>query len=145
MYAFSTENWSRPKQEVNYLMDLPEKMFSNFMPELIKNNVQVKVIGNISELPSNTQNAINKAIEEAKNNTGLKLIFALNYGSKLEILNAVKNIVEDYKNNIITLDKINDEKFSNYLSTKDYPNPDLLIRMPGEQRISNFLLLADSI
>ncbi|MBU0278283.1 isoprenyl transferase [Gemella sp. zg-1178] len=140
LYAFSTENWSRPKQEVNYLMGLPEKMFSSFMPELMENNVQVRVIGNVADLPDSAKNAINKAIEETKSNTGLKLIFALNYGSKLEILNAVKDIVNDYKNDVISLDKISEEIFSNYLSTKDFPNPDLLIRTSGEQRISNFLL-----
>ncbi|QWQ38210.1 isoprenyl transferase [Gemella sp. zg-570] len=140
LYAFSTENWSRPKHEVNYLMGLPEKMFSSFMPELMENNVQVRVIGNVADLPNSTKNAINKAIEETKSNTGLKLIFALNYGSKLEILNAVKDIVNDYKNDVIGLDKISEEIFSNYLSTKDFPNPDLLIRTSGEQRISNFLL-----
>lgn len=140
LYAFSTENWSRPKQEVSYLMDLPEKMFSSFMPELMENNVQINVIGDINGLPENTQKAVNNAIEETKNNTGLKLIFALNYGSKKEILDGVKNIAQLVKEDKISLDDINDELLSSNLYTKDYPDPDLLIRTSGEQRISNFLL-----
>ncbi len=140
LYAFSTENWSRPKQEVNYLMDLPEKMFSSFMPELMENNVKVQVIGNISELPINTQNAVNNAIEKTKNNTGLKLIFALNYGSKHEIIDAIKNIGNELLENKISIEDINENLIANKLYTKNYPDPDLLIRTSGEQRISNFLL-----
>lgn len=140
LYAFSTENWSRPKQEVNYLMDLPEKMFSSFMPELMENNVKVQVIGNISELPVNTQNAVNNAIEKTKNNTGLKLIFALNYGSKHEIIDAIKNIGNELLENKISIEDINENLIANKLYTKNYPDPDLLIRTSGEQRISNFLL-----
>lgn len=140
LYAFSTENWSRPKQEVSYLMDLPEKMFNSFMPELMDNNVKVEVIGLIEKLPENTQKAVNDAIEKTRNNTGLKLIFALNYGSRLEIMNAVKDVAMEFKNENISLAEINEELFSSKLYTKSYPDPDLLIRTSGEQRISNFLL-----
>ena len=95
LYAFSTENWARPKEEVSYLMDLPEKMFNSFMPELMENNVKVEVIGFVERLPENTRKAVSDAIEQTKNNTGLKLIFALNYGSKDEILKAVKQIAKE--------------------------------------------------
>lgn len=140
LYAFSTENWSRPKQEVNYLMDLPEKMFSSFMPELMENNVQVLVIGDVEGLPENTRDAVNNAIKETKNNTGLKLIFALNYGSKQEIIQGIKNIAQKYADGNITLDEITEEMVSENLYTNNFPDPDLLIRTSGEQRISNFLL-----
>ena len=140
LYAFSTENWARPKEEVTYLMDLPEKMFTSFMPELMENNVKVEVIGRINELPENTQKSVLDAIEQTKNNTGLKLIFALNYGSKDEILNAVKKIATEVKNDELNIENINDELFSKNLYTKGTPDPDLLIRTSGEQRISNFLL-----
>ena len=99
LYAFSTENWARPKEEVNYLMDLPEKMFTSFMPELMENNVKVEVIGVVEKLPENTRKAVEDAIEQTKNNTGLKLIFALNYGSKDEIVTAVKRIAQGAANN----------------------------------------------
>lgn len=140
LYAFSTENWSRPKQEVNYLMDLPEKMFSSFMPELMENNVQVLVIGDVEGLPENTRDAVNNAIKETKNNTGLKLIFALNYGSKQEIIQGIKNIAQKYADGNVTLDEITEEMVSENLYTNNFPDPDLLIRTSGEQRISNFLL-----
>lgn len=140
LYAFSTENWSRPKQEVNYLMDLPEKMFSSFMPELMENNVKVQVIGDIDKLPESTRKSVLGAIRETENNTGLKLIFALNYGSKTEILHAVKHIANEVNNQTISIDDITEELLSNYLYTASYPDPDLLIRTSGEKRISNFLL-----
>ena len=99
LYAFSTENWARPKEEVSYLMDLPEKMFTSFMPELMENNVKVEVIGVVEKLPENTRKAVEDAVEQTKNNTGLKLIFALNYGSKDEIVTAVKRIAQGVVNN----------------------------------------------
>ena len=140
LYAFSTENWARPKEEVNYLMDLPEKMFSSFMPELMENNVKVEVIGVVEKLPENTRKAVNDAIEQTKNNTGLKLIFALNYGSKDEMLRAIKQITKDVQNNKYSIDEISEEHVSQNLFTSNTPDPDLLIRTSGEQRISNFLL-----
>ena len=106
LYAFSTENWARPKEEVSYLMDLPEKMFNSFMPELMENNVKVEVIGFVEKLPENTRKAVNDAIEQTKNNTGLKLIFALNYGSKDEILKAVKQIARDVRDNKYSIEEI---------------------------------------
>ncbi|MBF0710085.1 MULTISPECIES: isoprenyl transferase [unclassified Gemella] len=140
LYAFSTENWSRPKREVSYLMDLPEKMFSSFMPELMANNVKVLVIGDIEELPQNTQQAVNNAIKKTSDNTGLNLIFALNYGSKKEILDAIKNISYDVKQGNITVENIDEQLLESKLYTKNIPAPDLLIRTSGEQRLSNFLL-----
>ena len=140
LYAFSTENWARPKEEVNYLMDLPEKMFMSFMPELMENNVKVEVIGVVEKLPENTRKAVEDAIEQTKNNTGLKLVFALNYGSKDEIVTAVKRIAQGAANNEYKVEEIDEQLISDNLFTKDTPDPDLLIRTSGEQRISNFLL-----
>lgn len=121
-------------------MDLPEKMFSSFMPELMENNVKVEVIGVIEKLPENTRKAVNDAIEQTKNNTGLKLIFALNYGSKDEIISAVKTIASDVKSDKYSIEDITEETLSRNLFTANTPDPDLLIRTSGEQRISNFLL-----
>ena len=140
LYAFSTENWARPKEEVSYLMDLPEKMFTSFMPELMENNVKVEVIGVVEKLPESTRKAVEDAIEQTKNNTGLKLIFALNYGSKDEIVTAVKRIAQGVANNEYKVEEIDEQLISDNLFTKDTPDPDLLIRTSGEQRISNFLL-----
>ena len=140
LYAFSTENWARPKEEVSYLMDLPEKMFTSFVPELMENNVKVEVIGVVEKLPENTRKAVEDAIEQTKNNTGLKLIFALNYGSKDEIVTAVKRIAQGAANNEYKVEEIDEQLISDNLFTKDTPDPDLLIRTSGEQRISNFLL-----
>ncbi|MBD8068268.1 isoprenyl transferase [Bacillus sp. PS06] len=139
VYAFSTENWKRPKDEVNYLMKLPEEFLNTFLPELIEENVQVRIMGDKSQLPEHTLKAVEKAVIETQHNTGLILNFALNYGSRYEILQAVENIIKDYKNNEID-GNINEELFSNYLMTQDLKDPDLLIRTSGEMRLSNFML-----
>ena len=115
-------------------------MFSSFMPELMENNVKVEVIGVIEKLPENTRKAVNDAIEQTKNNTGLKLIFALNYGSKDEIISAVKTIASDVKSDKYGIEDITEETLTRNLFTANTPDPDLLIRTSGEQRISNFLL-----
>ncbi|MGM9986524.1 MAG: isoprenyl transferase [Bacillaceae bacterium] len=140
LYAFSTENWKRPKKEVEFLMKLPEEFMGTFLPELIKENVVVKMMGNTEELPSYTYRAIEKAVEETKHNTGLVLNFALNYGSRNEITQAVQQIASACQAGEIKADEITDETISNYLLTKDYDDPELLIRTSGELRISNFLL-----
>ncbi|MBW8348900.1 isoprenyl transferase [Bacillus sp. IITD106] len=140
LYAFSTENWKRPKQEVDYLMGLPEEFLGNFLPELIEENVKVCMIGNNSRIPAHTRRAVEKAIVETSANTGLKLNFALNYGGRAEILEAVKEISNDVKNGKLDISDINDEAFSNYLMTHFLSDPDLLIRTSGELRISNFML-----
>ncbi|MHC0037170.1 isoprenyl transferase [Pseudoneobacillus sp. C159] len=140
LYAFSTENWKRPKSEVDYLMKLPEEFLGTFLPELVKENVQVKMIGNKSQLPTYTLNAIEKAKEDTKDNTGLILNFALNYGSRIEIIDAVKNVLDDCESGIINKDGLTEEVFSSYLMTSKLSDPDLLIRTSGEIRLSNFML-----
>ncbi|MGX1982781.1 undecaprenyl diphosphate synthase [Thermolongibacillus altinsuensis] len=140
LYAFSTENWKRPKAEVDYLMKLPEEFLGTFLPELVQENVQVRVMGNKEQLPAHTLRAVEKAIEETKNNTGLILNFALNYGSRAEITNAVRNIIQDIQSGKVDINEINEQFFASYLMTNDLPDPDLLIRTSGEIRLSNFML-----
>jgi undecaprenyl diphosphate synthase len=140
LYAFSTENWKRPKNEVDYLMKLPEEFLGTFLPELIEENVQVKMIGYKDQLPVHTRNAIEKAIEETKNNDGLVLNFALNYGSRAEILDAAKQVLNDYKSGILNEKELDEKAFSSYLMTSNMQDPDLLIRTSGEIRLSNFML-----
>jgi undecaprenyl diphosphate synthase len=139
-YAFSTENWKRPKSEVDYLMKLPEEFLGTFLPELIEENVQVKMMGNKDQLPAFTLRAIEKAMYETKDNTGLILNFALNYGSRVEILEAVKHVLNDCKSGIMNENEITEEVFSSYLMTTELKDPDLLIRTSGEIRLSNFML-----
>lgn len=140
LYAFSTENWKRPKTEVDYLMKLPKEFLHIYLPDLIRNNVKVSIIGEIDELPEYTKEAINHAIEKTKNNDGLQLNFAFNYGSRYEILRAIKQIVKEAENGELDIDSLTEENFSNYLYTNNIQDPDLLIRTSGEQRLSNFLL-----
>jgi undecaprenyl diphosphate synthase len=140
LYAFSTENWKRPKTEVDYLMKLPEEFLGTFLPELIEENVQVKMMGNKEQLPQYTLRAIEKAIEDTRDNTGLILNFALNYGSRVEILDAVKHVLNDCKSGIMNETELTEEKFSSYLMTSEFNDPDLLIRTSGEIRLSNFML-----
>ncbi|MDQ0156782.1 isoprenyl transferase [Robertmurraya andreesenii] len=140
LYAFSTENWKRPKMEVDYLMKLPEEFLGTFLPELVEENVRVEMIGYKESLPSATLRAIEKAMRETKDNNGLILNFALNYGSRAEILDAVKHVLDDYKNGIINEKELNEESLSTYLMTNGLSDPDLLIRTSGEIRLSNFML-----
>ncbi|OCA85443.1 isoprenyl transferase [Bacillus sp. FJAT-27225] len=140
LYAFSTENWKRPKKEVDYLMQLPEEFLGTFLPELIEHNVRVKMIGTREGLPSHTLRAIDKAIDDTKDNTGIILNFALNYGSRAEILDAVKQVIKDCQSGIMSENGLNEEVFSSYLMTSDFDDPDLLIRTSGEIRLSNFML-----
>ncbi|WP_429970806.1 isoprenyl transferase [Fructilactobacillus sp. Tb1] len=140
LYAFSTENWKRPEGEVSYIMSLPSTFFNKFIPKLIKNNVRVETIGDITKLPAKTREAVDNAIEDTRNCTGMILNFALNYGSRLEILNATKNIASKVKNGTLNINDIDEDIFSNNLETSGLPDPDLLIRTSGEERISNFLL-----
>lgn len=139
LFAFSTENWRRPACEVNYLMSLPEKYFDSELPELVRNNVRVRQIGNSAGLPRRVQKAINDGAEETKNNTGMVLIFALNYGARAEILMAINKLLADQAEGKVK-GEIDEKIFSNYLYTVGIPDPDLLIRTSGEMRISNFLL-----
>ena len=140
LYAFSTENWTRPENEVNYIMNLPVNFLKTFLPELIENNVKVETIGFMEYLPSSTLKAIAKAKEDTKDNTGLKLIFAINYGGRAEILNSVKTIYDELTAKGLTSDDITEQMIDDHLMTHAYPDPDLLIRTSGEQRISNFLI-----
>jgi undecaprenyl diphosphate synthase len=143
LYAFSTENWKRPTEEVDFLMKLPVDFFDVFVPELIAENVQVQVMGYKESLPAHTQKAVENAIEQTKNNTGMILNFALNYGSRAEMLTAVNSLVESAKDGELT-GEVTEEMFSEKLMTgvlgKELRDPDLLIRTSGEERISNFLL-----
>ena len=136
LYAFSTENWQRPKNEVSALMELLATALNNEVKKLHKNQVAFKIIGNISDLPPKVQDKLNEAIELTKNNTGLTLILALSYSFKWDLTNAVKNMLV----NKIDPEAVNPDLISNYLSTAKYPDPELLIRTGGEKRISNFLL-----
>lgn len=140
LYAFSTENWKRPAGEVSYIMSLPSTFFDKFIPNLIKNNVKVRTIGDISQLPKKTREAVANAIEATNHCTGMILNFALNYGSRLEIINATKRIATAVKNGTLEVDEIDDAIFSHNLETSGLKDPDLLIRTSGEKRISNFLL-----
>ncbi len=140
LYAFSTENWKRPKNEVDYIMKLPEEFLDTFLPELVDNNVRVKMMGYKDQLPKHTLRAIEQAMEQTKHNDGLILNFALNYGSRAEILDAVKLVLNDYKDGNLNENDINEEVFSSYLMTSEFADPDLLIRTSGEIRLSNFML-----
>jgi undecaprenyl diphosphate synthase len=136
LYAFSTENWKRPKPEVEFLMKLPKEFLHVYLPEMIENNVKIDTIGDFASLPPHTKDAINHAMEETKHNDGLLLNFALNYGGRYEIIRAIKQVMDDD----IRADEIDEEMFKHYLYTKELMDPDLLIRTSGEQRLSNFLL-----
>lgn len=140
LYAFSTENWKRPKVEVEYLMKLPEEFLGTFLPELVENNVQVRIMGNRDKLPGYTVRAVEKAVTETKDNDGLILNFALNYGSRNEIVSGIKDMIIDVKAGKLEVDNIDEEQLSSYLMTKDLKDPDLLIRTSGEIRLSNFML-----
>ena len=140
LYAFSTENWKRPKVEIDTLMNLLVTYLKNEIRELHKNNVKITTIGDISKLPDMCIKELDRARELTKDNTGVTLNLALNYGSRFDITNAVLNIVKDCKSDKINIDSINEDTIKNYLSTKSTPDPDLLIRTSGEQRLSNFLL-----
>lgn len=140
LYAFSTENWKRPKNEVDYLMKLPEEFLATFLPELIEENVQVDMMGYKDRLPLHTLKAIERAMEDTKINDGLVLNFALNYGSRAEILDAVKQVLNDCQSGIMEINNLDEEAFSSYLMTSKMADPDLLIRTSGEMRLSNFML-----
>lgn len=136
VYAFSTENWNRKKEEVEFLMNLVAVTLTNELAEMHKENVQIHFIGDLTRLSDNLQNILANAVETTKNNSGVILQIALNYGSRDEIVNAVKKIVDSS----ITSDKITEKIISDNLYTANIPDPDILVRTGGEQRISNYLL-----
>jgi undecaprenyl diphosphate synthase len=140
LYAFSTENWNRPKAEIDALMTLLVHTINSETESLNKNNIRLHAIGDIKSLPHDTYDQLCEAIKATENNTQLNLILALSYSSKWEIIEAVKSIAKDIQDHKLNPEDINDEVFSNHLSTKDFPDPELLIRTSGEHRISNFLL-----
>jgi undecaprenyl diphosphate synthase len=140
LYAFSTENWSRPKEEVEGLMELLVNTLKQEIGTLTENRVKLQTIGDTSHLPGNCQKNLEWAINETKNNEGLTLILALSYSGRWEILTAVKKIANDVKEGKIDVSAINEATFANYLTTSGIPDPELLIRTSGELRLSNFLL-----
>lgn len=140
LYAFSTENWDRPKQEVEGLMLLFVETIRKEVPTLNKNNIRLHVIGDLSLLPKDAHAELNEALELTSHNTGLNVILALSYSSRWELVNAVKQIGLDVEAGKIKAESINQEVLENYLTTSDFPDPELMIRTSGEYRISNFLL-----
>ncbi|WP_047151675.1 isoprenyl transferase [Aneurinibacillus tyrosinisolvens] len=140
LYAFSTENWKRPADEVDFLMRLPQEFLATELEELVERNVRVRMVGHENKLPSYTLAALQEAREKTLHNTGLILNFALNYGSRAEMLDAVQMISRDVKDGLVEEEQIDEKLFASYLATKDLPDPDLLIRTSGELRLSNFML-----
>ena len=140
LYAFSTENWNRPKLEVDTLMKLLVNSLKKELTTLEKNNIRLNCIGNIDLLPAKAKEALLTVIEKTKNNTRMTLTLALSYGSREELLNAVKIISEKVKNNIISIDTLDESIINEHLYTHNLPDVDLMIRTSGEHRISNFLL-----
>lgn len=140
MYAFSTENWKRPKEEVDYLMRLPGEFLAIELDELIEKNVQVRMMGDTAALPSYTRKAMEEAIFRTKDNSGLILNFALNYGGRKEIEDAMRSIGKDIQSGGLTPDDITSDLIDSRLLSGGLPDPDLLIRTSGEMRLSNFML-----
>ena len=140
VYAFSTENWKRPKDEVDALMKLLSDYLEDSLSRATKNNMCVKVIGDKTALSIDLQNKIEKLETVTKDNTGLHFTIALNYGSRDEIVSAIKKVAADVKNEKLGVEDITEQVYSNYLDTKGIPDPDLLIRTSGEERLSNYLL-----
>ena len=140
VFAFSTENWKRPKEEVDYLMSLPSQYIDQYLPRIKEENIRMNFIGDITELPQQMQNDIKRATEETRGNTGLIFTIALNYGAQHEVLSATMKIAQEIETKQITHDEINLDYFKSKLMTHDLPDVDLLIRTSGELRVSNFLL-----
>jgi len=140
LYAFSVENWSRPQEEVDTLMKYLARYLKNEIGELNRNNVKLEVIGQIYRLPEFVQEQLQKTIAALSKNNGLTLILALSYGGRTEIIDAVRAIAAKVKQGKLDTEEINEQIFSQHLYTKNYPDPDLLIRTSGEMRVSNFLL-----
>lgn len=140
LYAFSTENWNRPKDEVDGLMDLLVRTISNEVDELDESNVIVNTIGDLEGLPADCKAEMQKSYERTKNNTGVQLNLALNYSARWEMVNAVKKIASELGNGNLAIESIDDETISSHLTTAGIPDPELMIRTSGEHRVSNFLL-----
>ena len=140
LYAFSTENWDRPKNEVDGLMELLVDTIRKEVPLLNKNNIKLHVIGDMQMLPDYAKTALQEALEMTSTNSGLNLIMALSYSSRWELTNAVQLIAQDVKNGKLSADEITQDTIGQYLTTSAFPDPELMIRTSGEYRISNFLL-----
>lgn len=140
VYAFSTENWRRPKEEVGVLMSLLTEYLRKELQELHQNNVVIRGLGRINDLPREAQHELEYAMESTRNNTGLILNIALNYGGRLDIIDAVRKLSKDVLSGKLQIEEIDEERFSQTLFTRGLPDPDLLIRTSGEMRLSNFLL-----
>ena len=140
LFAFSSENWKRPKLEVELLMGLLFNSLKTELKELQKNNIRLETIGDLSKIPLLTRSFLKKVCEETKDNDLMTLTIALSYGSRDEIINSVKEIAEKVKNNIISVEKIDESLINQHLYTRNLPDVDLMIRTSGEKRISNFLL-----
>jgi undecaprenyl diphosphate synthase len=140
LYAFSAENWQRPKAEVSALMRLLEQFLKEKTPELVEKNVRLQAIGRLTDLPGGCQKQLHKSIEQTARNSGLTLILALSYGGRLEIIDGIKSLFHAIERGHIDPAMIDVEMFSKHLYTRYYPDPDLLIRTSGEMRLSNFLL-----
>lgn len=140
LYTFSTENWERPEYEVAGLMELLVNTIRKEIPVLNKNNIRLHVIGDMQMLPPNARKEMKEAIKETSPNTGLNLILALSYSSRWELVTAVKTIAQEVKEGRLDPEAITQDTFNQYLNTKDFPDPELMIRTGGEYRISNFLL-----
>ena len=138
LFAFSTENWNRPRLEVKALMNLLHVVIKDELLNLIQQNIKLKVIGNLKKLPEKTRKSLKEAISDTENNDGLTLILAINYSGKWDIINATKNIIENHPKG--DLANFNEKYFEKNLSTSNIPDPELIIRTSGEQRISNFYL-----
>ncbi len=140
LYAFSTENWNRPREEIDALMALLVQTIGNEMDTLNDNNVRLHAIGDMKSLPKKVHKELQHAIDETSSNNGLNLILALSYSGRWEIINAMRRIGDDLRQKKLDIEDLNCDTFAGYLNTSDYPDPELLIRTSGEYRISNFLL-----
>lgn len=140
LYAFSTENWKRPKTEVSKIMSLLNKFISSELNRLHSKNIKLNIMGDITKLPIINRKAVEYALNKTKNNTGLVLNIGLNYGARDEIVSAFKSIHQDLENKKIKIEDISEKLISSYMYTCDMPDPDLLIRTGGELRLSNFML-----
>jgi undecaprenyl diphosphate synthase len=140
LYAFSTENWKRPREEVDALMSLLVNTIGKELDSLLENNVHLHIIGETESLPKSVQKQLSKALVKTRNNTGLNLVLALSYSGRWEIINAIRNLAKDIKDNSLQPEDLDCDTFVRYLTTSEIPDPELLIRTSGEFRISNFLL-----
>ncbi|WLV24274.1 isoprenyl transferase [Aciduricibacillus chroicocephali] len=140
LYTFSTENWKRPKAEVDFILKLPKQFLHMYLPDLVYNNVRIGTIGDMEKLPDHVCEPLQYAVDRTKDNDGLQLNFALNYGGRDEILHAMKSMFQDMNDKSLSMDELDEQQFAKHLYTAGIPEPDLLIRTGGEKRLSNFLL-----